>query len=75
MEQVCERITYRFICWLYFPNLPCINMHATRYEIFMVVCMHVIELWVMATFYLVCGDESYGGTSHVATTQTLGAET
>ena len=29
----------------------------------------------MATFYLVCGDERYGGTSHVATTQTLRVET
>jgi len=37
--------------------------------------MLVMELWVMATFYLVCGDESYGGTSHIATTQTLRAET
>ena len=37
--------------------------------------MHVMELWVMATFYLVSGDESYGGTSHAATTQTLRAET
>ena len=75
MEQVCERITYRTICWLYFPNLRYINMHDMRYEILTVVCMHVMVFWVMATFYLVCGDESYGGTSHVATTQTLRAKT
>jgi len=37
--------------------------------------MHVVELWVMAMFYMVCGDERYGGTNHIATPQTLRAET
>jgi hypothetical protein len=75
MEQVCELIAYRIVCWLYFPNLLYVNMQYFKLAIFTVVYIHVMELWSIATFHLVDSDESYGGTSQVPTNQKLKADT